>query len=344
MRDVLRRSDFSLTDEQELVRGAFSEFFAKESPPERVRASEPQGHDAELWALLQGMGAVSMGLPVEVGGDGAGLVELALVAEEYGRRLAPVPFVEAAVASRLLARAGGGGDWLASAVDGSRLLTIGLHAGPGRQLVPAGSVADAVIGRDGDALVLATADARPPLVPNHASAPLAWWDLSDARTDRTVLGDATLHGQSVREWKLLTAAALIGLSCGVLDLAVEHARSRQAFGVPIGMFQGVSHRLADVLIGVEGARRLVWKAAWFADHEPAESAPLMTSAWIHACAVATTAALNGLHVHGGVGFTMESDVQLFFRRAKGWAAPAGDPRRDLQELAALIAPTFEGEI
>jgi alkylation response protein AidB-like acyl-CoA dehydrogenase len=344
-RQVLRKSDFSLADEQQAVREAFAEFFEKESPPARVRGSEPLGFDRELWEQLVGLGGLTMGLPVEAGGDGAGLVELALVAEEHGRRLAPVPFVDAAVAARLLARVGGAEDWLAGVVGGSRLVTVSLRPGAGHQLVPAGAVCDGVIGHDGSSLVLVADDTPPPLVPNHGSAPVAWWDLSGSHGSRVALRDGTeaasLHRGAVGEWKLLTAAALVGLSSGVLDMAAEHARTRYAFGVPIGSFQGVSHRLADVLIGVEGARRLVWKAAWFADHEPHASPRLLTSAWIHACDVATKAVTQCLHVHGGVGFTLESDVQLFFRRAKGWTALAGDPRRDLQELAALVAPTYE---
>jgi alkylation response protein AidB-like acyl-CoA dehydrogenase len=128
----------------------------------------------------------------------------------------------------------------------------------------------------------------------------------------------------------------VGLADAVLGRSVAYARTRHAFGVPIGSFQAVSHPLVDARIGVDAARRLVWKAAWFAEHEPPEAARLASMAWVHASGVATRAVTVGLHVHGGIGFTIESDIQLFFRRAKGWATIAGDPRRDLQTLAGTL--------
>jgi alkylation response protein AidB-like acyl-CoA dehydrogenase len=145
-----------------------------------------------------------------------------------------------------------------------------------------------------------------------------------------------LWTQALLEWKLLTAAALVGLSEALLDRAVEYVRNRHAFGVPIGTFQAVSHPLVDVRIGIEGARRLIWKAAWFATHEPPQARRFGPMAWVHSADVATHAATVCLHVHGGVAFTLESDIQLFFRRAKGWATIAGDPRRELQSLADVL--------
>jgi alkylation response protein AidB-like acyl-CoA dehydrogenase len=345
-RPTLRRSDFSLSDEQQAVRQVFAEFFTKECPTARVRDAEPIGFDGDLWKQFVALGGTTMALPEAVGGDGAGLVELALVAEEYGRHLAPVPLIESTVAGRVVARTDAATDHLVDVASGDRILTLALHrASGGPQLMPAGAVCDAAVGLDGTSLVLAPARTERPAVANQASAPLAWWDLAGERAGAVELASgkraAALHADAVAEWKLLTAAALVGLSSAVLDLASDHARTRCAFGVPIGSFQGVSHRLADVLIGVEGARRLVWKAAWFADHEPGEAPRLLVSAWIQACDVATRAVAICLHVHGGVGFTMESDVQLFFRRAKGWIALAGDPRRDLLSLAELAAPMYE---
>lgn len=345
-RRTLRRSDYSLSEEQEAVRGAFAEFFEKEVPTTLVRTAEPLGFDPQLWQRLVALGGTTMGLPASAGGDGAGLVELSLVAEELGRRLAPVPFIETAVAGRAVARAGGAPDHLQRLIGGDHIVTIALHPSMhGPQLVPAGAIADAVVGVDGTSQVLVTSPHRLPLVPNQACAPLARWDLAAQRTDAVELVSGPqapgVHDEAVGEWKLLTAAALVGLSAAVLDLATEHARTRHAFGVPIGTFQAVSHRLADVLIGTEGARRLIWKAAWFADFEPSASPRLVTAAWINACDVATKAVAACLHVHGGVGFTLESDVQLFFRRAKGWMAVAGDPRRELLRLADLTAPMYE---
>jgi alkylation response protein AidB-like acyl-CoA dehydrogenase len=347
---LLRNEDFSLDAEQVALRETFAAFFAKECSTSVVRAAEPLGFDPDLWERLMGLGVTTMGVPESEGGDGAGLVELVLAAEEYGRALAPVPHIETTVAGRLLAVVGGPDAlaWLEDQATGQRIVTVALHRvlDSERQLVPAGAICDAVIALCGQSVVL-VGDSQPPRrVANQACAPLAWWNISGDHPVRQVLiegVDAERHWKrALLEWKLLTAAALVGLSDAVLGRAVEHARTRYAFGVPIGSFQAVSHPLVDVLIGVEGARRLIWKAAWFAEHEPAEAKRLAAMAWVYASEVATHAVTTCLHVHGGVGFTMESDIQLFFRRAKGWATVAGDPRRDLLTLADSLVSDRTG--
>jgi alkylation response protein AidB-like acyl-CoA dehydrogenase len=326
---LLRRHDTSLSSDQEELRAVFAALFTKESPPERVRGSEPVGFDAGLWRTVVDTGVLTMALPESAGGDGGGLVEAALVAEELGRRVAPVPLVEGVVAARLLGTA-----------DASRVSTLALHAvGPGeRQLVPAGAVADVVLGLEHDELVAFAADDAPVAVHNLASAPLAWRTLSGVGT-RTVLAtgdDARARfATAVREWKVLMAAAQTGVAQGALDLAVQYAKEREAFGVPIGAFQAISHSLADVAIGVAGSRHLAWRAAWYCDHEPDASAEPALVAYLHARDVANRAASIGIHAQGGFGFTLESDLQLYFRRAKGWTVVSGDAHDDLRALGDL---------
>ncbi len=334
---VLRKADYSLSEEQEALRDVFASFFDTQCPMTRVRAAEPHGFDADLWRRLVDMRVVAMGLPESVGGDGAGLVELMLVAEQLGRRLAPVPMIEAAVAARALAAvAPSVGDGpLTDAIDGSRLLTLALHTGSGPQLVPAAAVADGVVGLVDDALVLTASDEPRHQPANQGRAPIAWWDLGATGSVVLTTGTAatSVYEQARREWKLLIAAALVGMAGAVLDIGVDHARSRVAFGAPIGTYQAVSHALADVAIGVDTARRLVGKAAWFADHEPQSERHLVPMAFLYAEETAMQAATVGVHVLGGVGFTVESDAQLYFRRVKGWAVPAGDPSAELAQAA-----------
>jgi alkylation response protein AidB-like acyl-CoA dehydrogenase len=332
-----RQADFSLSEEQEALRDVFATFFERECPTDLVRAAEPTGFDAGLWARLADMRVVAMGLPEDAKGDGAGMVDLSLVAEELGRRLAPVPLVEAIVAARLLAGATvASPEWLVDAASGSRLLTLALHPGAGPQLVPAAAVADGVIGLLGDELVLTYSDSKSEPVPNQGHAPIGWWDL-EAAGHRIVIDcgpDAPARfSRAKREWRLLMAAALLGMARAALDIGVEHARTRVAFGAPIGTFQGVSHPLADVAGAVDTARGLVHKAAWFADHEPDANRQLVPMAYLYAEESATRAAVVGVHVLGGVGFTVESDQQLYFRRVKGWTLVAGDPKASLVEIA-----------
>lgn len=337
---VLRRHDCSLAPEQDDLRAAFANLFEKECPPERVRASEPLGFDPGLWRTLVAAGALTMALPEAAGGDGGGLVEAALVAEELGRRAAPAPLIEGVVAARVLAAVGAPSALRDAATNGERVATVALHAvGAGaRQLVPAGAVADVVIGFEDDLLVAFAADEQPVPVTNLAAGPLAWRMLSGAGT-RTVLADGdearVAFADAVREWKVLMAAAQTGIAQAALDVAVEYANERHAFGVPIGTFQAIAHSLVDVAIGVEGSRHLTWRAAWFCDHER-ESAtePALVSS-LHARDVANRAASIGIHVQGGFGFTLESDLQLYFRRAKGWTVVSGDAYDDLLALGDL---------
>jgi alkylation response protein AidB-like acyl-CoA dehydrogenase len=343
---VLRRADFALSDEQEAVRDAFASALTRQCPPERVRESEPFGFDEKLWRQLVDMRTVAMGVPEAAGGDGAGLEELVLVAEQHGLHMAPVPLVETVAAARLLARVddAGAAGLLAAAMAGDQLVSLALHPGPGPQLVPAGAVADTVIGLDGDDLVAVTHEAHPPVVANQASSPLAWWDLAAPAATRSVLAhgpDAhALAAGGRQEWKLLMAAAQVGLAEGAHRIAVDFAKERMAFGVPIGSFQAVAHPLVDVAMAITSARRLVWKAAWFSEHEPAEATRLVAMAYLFATRTANRSATVGVHTQGGLGFTLESDEQMFFRRAKGWALVGGDPTAEL----ALIADQRYGPI
>ena len=146
-----------------------------------------------------------------------------------------------------------------------------------------------------------------------------------------------------REWRLCTAAMLLGLSTRALEVAVEHAQSRQAFGVPVGYFQSVAHPLADVAIANQSLSALIRKAAWFAQEEPASRRELIDMALVHASETATMAGTVVVHTLGGVGFTVESDAHLYFRRAKGWALLAGTIEGGLahiaDELFGAVVPT-----
>jgi len=338
---MLRQADFSLSEEQEAVRNAFRTALERSCPIESVEAAataDPPGYDEKVWRQLLDMRVVAMGVPEAAGGDGAGMTELVLVAEQQGAFLAPVPLIEAVVSARLLARCGD--EWLTDVIEGNRLATVALQ--PQRngaaQLVPGGAIADGVIGLVGDELVLAPRVNPPRAVANHGSTPLAFWDLDAAGSERRVLASGAegmqLFERAVDEWKLLMAAALVGLAHAALRRAGEFATNRIAFGVPIASFQAVSHPLVDVAIAVTGTRRLVWKAAWYADNEPGEARDLIPMAYLTAVETGTKAPTVGVHVQGGLGFTVESDMHLFFRRAKGWTLVVGDPTHELDTIAA----------
>jgi alkylation response protein AidB-like acyl-CoA dehydrogenase len=334
-RFILRPADYSLTVEQTELRDVVRAFLLKQCPPELVRAAEPLGWDSGLWDALVDLGLIPIAVPETRGGDGGGLVELVLLAEEMGRAAAPVPLVDVVVVARLLARLDGdaAAAFLEDCLDGGVMsLTVG-DAVDGRFLVPNGAVATTVIGIDRGAVVASTRSTPPPHLPNLGAAPLAWWDLEGAQV--LAEGEFALGAfeQALAEWRLLTAAALIGSGESAKQLAADYARDRTAFGVPIGTFQAVAHPLADAEIHLDSGRRLVHKAAWYADHEPQSLGPLVTMAFAHAAEAAEEAGLTGIRTQGGFGFTLESDVQLHYRRAKGWASIGGDRATHLQRIA-----------
>jgi alkylation response protein AidB-like acyl-CoA dehydrogenase len=338
----LRRQDFSLDADQQAVRQGFEEFFAKEVPSTVVRAAEPLGFDADLWRRAVDMGVAAMGLPESAGGDGATLIDLALVAEEHGRVVAPVPLVAHVVATRLLARAGAPENVVTAAAAGERLVTLALQpvtSGAGRQLVPEAAIARDVLAWSADSLSLYTAAQPADHVPNQGSTPLAWWE-PQAAGERVPLASGPeaeqLFRTALAEWKLLTGAALVGIADAALRLGVEFAKTRRTLGVPIGALQGVAFPLADVMTELSGARHLVWKAAWYAEFEPEARGDLPLAAFVHAAHAATEASWFSAHVQGGLGFTTEADVSLYFLRAKGWSVLGGSPGRDRQQIADAL--------
>jgi alkylation response protein AidB-like acyl-CoA dehydrogenase len=326
--------DLCHSEETEEIRGAFDRLLAKECPTSKVRLAEPTGFDPGLWALMVEMGVPAMGIPVDLGGGGADLGTLAALAETAGRRLAPVPLVESFAASRAAAR--GGID--AKEIDG-QLLTIALRPAENgvARLVPAGAVAERTLVWDGDSLVLVENGRSDPVL-NLGCLPLADVALGEGSSVGLQRGSAAvdLYAQAVSEWRALTAASLVGLASEALALGVQYAKDRYQFGVPIGSFQAVAHHLADDATAIEGARLLTYEAAWAADVGLPTAHSLALMAFLFAAETAQRAAADSLHFHGGYGFMLEYDIQLYFRRAKAWALVAGETSAAYERLGTLL--------
>lgn len=320
--------DLRLTAEQEQLVDAFSALFAKQSAPEAVRAAEPQGFDPDLWARVGEMGAVAMAVPAHAGGWDATMVDLALVAEQQGRFLAPVPIIESQVAARLLARLGSPQSQpaLAAALEQSAIVTVALRPAVRGELslVPAGLVADHVVARAGDRVVLVQPDERT-AVENLGSMPVA--DLTADDVIELAAGPDACDAfeRAIDEWLALTGAALVGVGARGLEIGVDYVKERHAWGVPIGSFRSIAHRLADSAAAIDGARLLAWEAAWAYGAEPDRAASLSAMAFAFAYESARDATYRSLHYHGGYGFMMETDIQLYYRRARAWALAYGDP-------------------
>jgi alkylation response protein AidB-like acyl-CoA dehydrogenase len=205
------------------------------------------------------------------------------------------------------------------------------------QWVPGGAVADAVLGLDGDELVLVARHERLPSPANLGAAPLARWRLDGKDgAERHVLarGEAArrLHEAAVEERKLLTAGALLGLARRALEIGAAYASERTQFDRLIATFQAVSHPLADAVSAVEGGRHLAYYAVWALAKQRVDAAALISMAYAWSADAASESVARALHVHGGYGLSLEYDIQLYHRRAKAWALAAGDPQDELQRV------------
>jgi alkylation response protein AidB-like acyl-CoA dehydrogenase len=334
----------SLREDQQAIVVAFDDFFRKESPPERVRAAEPLGFDADLWRALVDVGGPGIAVSETLGGAGGSLLDAALVAEQLGRRVAPVPLVAATVAGRAFARSGEiGRPHLDALLAGEAVVALALR--PARDgvavLVPWGAVADRVVALVDDELVVEAVDAPPPArLGLGAEAPADVPVGSGVRGTGVVLAagaDATArHATALDEWRALQAAVLVGVAAEALAQAVAYAKVRHQFGRPIGSFQALAHGLVDAATAIDGARLLAYEAAWAADADPGRFPALASMAFAFAADTAPRVTATALHAHGGSGFMEETDVQLHHRRAKAWALVHDGVAGELGHLADVL--------
>lgn len=338
--------DLGLDEDEALIADTFQSFFDNECPTSVVRAAEPLGFDRSLWSSLAQMEALAMGAVADHGGGGATMSQLVLVAKAMGTVVAPVPLVEHLVATRAL-----GAAVTASELNGTTIAAFAPSApgaGGGWPVVPGGAVADVVVGLVDGQLAAVRAPAPGVALANLAHAPIAPRSTNEGSV--TVVGDRGAWERARAEWEVLTAAALVGLAERSLQLALQYVMARQQFGVPIGSFQAVQHGLASLPPMIEGARLLAHKAAWALDrHEPGEididtneiTEPVVLAgmALVVAADAALTTTDHALHYHGGYGYSKEYDIQLYYRRARGWALSAGSTSARVRELADVLLPT-----
>lgn len=335
--------NFELSEDQQLLRDTFARYLNEHSSMARVRAAQPSGFDAALWSGLAEMGAFSLRVPDEAGGIGLGLLDAVVLMEEVGRTLASGPIAETLVAARLLATLAphANDDLLQRVISGQAVVTIAFHdiALEPVQWVAGGAVAEAVIARDGDRIVLIPLpESARQGEPNLASTALAELQLGGAT--RVVLSrdqaGRKAFAQAIEEWKLLISAALAGLSRESVRLAAAYACERVAFGQPIGTYQAISHPLADLSTDIDGGKYLTWKVIRdIADAKPDTGAQISLTAWWN-IDTAGRAVAQALHTFGGYGLTTEYDIHLYNLRAKAWPLVFGDPSRLLEEAGRRL--------
>ena len=324
-----------MPEDSQMVQDMFQKLFATESTSERVRAAEPVGFDADLWRELVQIDAPCIRLSAEAGGSGLGLYDAALMMEEAGRRLASAPLAEAVAAVRLLGELGGDTamQWIEKIRGQEAVLTMALQQVESgvSQLVPGGAVAAGIVTFDGEQVAIEVPAS--PLDAPHTLGGSAIGLFQPGSGEKIVIasGEAAQKAwaAAIEEWKILISSALIGMAQEALTMGAEYAGERVAFGQPIGAYQGIGHPLADDVIDADGARLLLWwTLCRIANNEDDAGATISQLFW-WASRSATNAVAHSLHTFGGYGLSDEYDIQLYYRRAKAWALPYGDPKEEL---------------
>jgi alkylation response protein AidB-like acyl-CoA dehydrogenase len=331
--------DFDLSDDQLALRDSARELLDDRASPAKVRAhtAGDEPFDRTLWHSMVEQGWLGIELAEDVGGVGLGTVEAALLCEELGQHAAPAPFVPTLLAIDALARAGET-EWVERLCSGEAIACVAWDA---RHPVPYAPSADIaiVLTDDGVSLLPIEGDGPVPEPAIDLTRQLGWLNIDAARLRR--IGDEEARFRILDRGATLTSADLLGGAVRVLDMAVEYAKDRVQFGRPIGSFQAVKHRCADMLVDVEGMRSTVYWAAWCLGAGDGEASIAASTAKTWCADASKRVMVSGLQVHGGIGFTWEHDLHFFLKRAQLDQLYFGDATFHRARLAALLRPRVE---
>jgi alkylation response protein AidB-like acyl-CoA dehydrogenase len=353
--------EFRLSDDQRVLKEEARRFLHEQCPMSLVRpAMETEtAHDRGLWKRMADLGWMGIDVPEALGGAGLSFVELALVLEEMGRVVLPGPYFSTAVLATGAVLYGGDDDQqralLPRLASGDVVATLACWE-DASGWDPSKIAATAVRDEDGwrvdgakrfvtDAasaevfVVAARSDDEPHLFWLEADDPGVTRTPLDAMDETRKLGDLALDGaRAVRlngsplalarvcdRAAAALAAEMTGGAERVLELSVEYAKQRVQFGVPIGSFQAIKHKAADMLVAVEASRSAAYYAAWMVAEGAADEAALAASmAKSYVSDAYAKVAGDGIQIHGGIGFTWEHDMHIYYKRAKGSAYAFGD--------------------
>ena len=358
--------DFDLSADQVALRDAAAGLLDDRCDMAAVRrACENGGFDAGLWTAMVDQGWTGIAVSERLGGVGLGTVEAAVLLEQTGAHLAPVPLLQQLAALAALAD----GPWGERLLSGEAVACVArtplVRAGDGTVsgrtepvvygaradvlVAPAGDRRSSAVSQGGPANVDAAADeltavdlsgvVRAPEPAMDQTRELAWIDLDGVPA--VTVGGAEEAAAHLDRGAVFHSAEMLGAAEAVMNLAVDYAKVREQFGRPIGSFQAVKHRCADMLVDVEGMRSAVYHAAWAmgaADDAAGRATAAETAAvakiWCSDAAVRT--AESALQVHGGIGFTWEADVHRYLKRVQLDQVAFGDARHHRARLAAIL--------
>ena len=366
--------DLGLSEEQELLRNSAREFLEKECPEEHVRAMEEdeKGYSPALWKKMADLGWQGLMIPEAQGGAGFSFLDLCVLVEEFGRALVPGPFIPNQVAAIQIMLGGNDAQkakYLPKIADGSAIHTYALTEASGRWdpagvemkaaasgsdfvlngtklFVPDANVADYLnviaLKPDGHRALFIVPRDQPGItvtvlktIASDKQAEVVFKDVKVSATD-VISPDAKTVTRVRNMATNLENAYLVGLAQRDFEISVNYAKERVQFGRPIGSFQAIQHKAADMVTDVDGMRFIMYKAAW-ATSENEDSADMdtaMAKAW---CSDASRRVVaHGQQIHGGIGFTKDYIIQLFFRRQKRAELFWGDGDFHRERVAQML--------
>jgi alkylation response protein AidB-like acyl-CoA dehydrogenase len=308
--------NFDFTDDQRSIKSTAKEFLAARYKADKLRELAEAGeYDDAIWNEMRELGWAGIFVDEAYQGQGLGIVELVILMEELGYALAPSPLFSNAAAGLVIQQAGSDEQkerWLPGIATGEALGTVGAVTNGRAPLVPDAEDAALIVLIDGDRAT----------VVERSAADVEKVDTIDST--RKFAGVSADGGEALEgdvqggldRIATALAAELTGVAQRTMDFAVEYAKERKQFERPIGAYQAVSHRCAQMLMEVESARALTYFAAYAADSEPDELSLAASTAKAYASDAGWRVSASSLQVHGGIGFTWEHDLHFFLKRAK----------------------------
>jgi alkylation response protein AidB-like acyl-CoA dehydrogenase len=327
--------NFDFTDDQQAIKRTAKDFLASRYKAEKVRElAESGAYDDGLWGEMSELGWPGIYIPEEYGGQGLGVVELVIVMEELGYALAPSPFFSNAAAGLAILH-GGSEDqkqrWLPGIASGEQRGTVAVVTNGEAPLVPDADSASVIVVIDGETATLVEAGEAE--IEERAVID-STRRFSSVRAD----GGDTLGGDfpaGIDRAETALSAELVGIAQRVMEMAVEYAKDRKQFDRPIGSYQAVSHRCAEMLLWVESSRSAAYYAGWASDFEPESAAIAASVAKAYAADAGWKVTASALQVHGGIGFTWEHDLHFFLKRARTDGHLLGSASKHRERVAEL---------
>jgi alkylation response protein AidB-like acyl-CoA dehydrogenase len=354
---------FGLSESQQILKHTAQKFFAGECPVAEVRRlmETPTAYDSELWAKLAGQGFTGIIFPEEYGGMGLGKVELILLMEEAGFALLPGPFFSTVVLAGAVIDAVAATEhkkkYLSPIASGEARSTLAMLessaswnradlklAAAGGKLtgtklfVTDAAVADFIVVAASNGVFVVDAKAPglriSPMKGIDLTRKIYSVDFSSTPAERLGTTDS-LDGAFALAAAALSAEMVGGMQ-RTLDITVAYAKTRKQFGKPIGIYQAVQHQCADMYLETESSRSATYYAAWTLEENAPDAAVAVSIAKMYSSDAARTVGNRGIQVHGGMGFTWENDLHLYYRRAKASETMLGDASFHRERIARLV--------